>query len=81
MSTTLVTVGIEEEITDVLRTMSDKGARAIVDDRGRLRGIICIDDVIGVLAAEVARLARLIQREQTQELEKTDDPFRDEFAA
>jgi len=33
-----------------------------------------------VIATELMQLARLIRREQSQELKKTDDPFQDEFA-
>ena len=82
MSGDLVTARVEDEVADVLRAMSTKGVRRapIVDRQGQLRGIVSVDDLLAVIATEVMQLARLIRREQSQELKKTEDPFQDEFA-
>ena len=62
--------------------MSDKSVcRApVVDDRGLLRAVISMDDLVGTIAAEFVRVTRLIRREQEHEVEKTEDVFRNEFA-
>jgi Mg/Co/Ni transporter MgtE len=52
----------------------------IVDRQRQLRGIVLVDDLIAVIATELMQLARLIRREQSRELKKTEDPFQDEFA-
>lgn len=82
MSGDLVTAQAGDEVTDTLRAMSAKGVRRvpIVDQQGRLQGIVSVDDLVVVIATELMRLARLIHREQARELNKTTDPFQDEFA-
>ena len=80
MSTDLVMVNVDDELTDVLRTMSDKGVRRapVIDDHGILHGIVSMDDLIGAIAAELVRVTRLIRRGQEHEVEKTEDVSRSE---
>ncbi len=82
MSGDLVTARPEDDVTDTLRAMSAKGVRRapLVDQQGRLQGIVSVDDLVVVVATELMRLARLIRHEQARELKKTADPFQDEFA-
>ena len=39
----------------------------VVDSRGRLVGLITVDDLIDLLAEELSRLATLVNREQRRE--------------
>jgi hypothetical protein len=52
----------------------------IVDRHGRLKGLASIDDLLLLIAQELARISVLINREQRTETLKTEDLFRDEFA-
>lgn len=82
MTSPVVVVNSEDQLTDALRTMSDAGVRRapVIDERGLLRGIVAMDDLISVIAAEIARVTRLIRREQEREVVKTEDVFRNELA-
>ena len=66
MSAQLATAGEEEDIFETIQRMRNIGVRRmpIVDAEGALAGIVSIDDIIEVLAAEMTELARLIAREQ-----------------
>ena len=69
MSERLATAGEEEDIFETIQRMRNIGVRRmpIVDAEGALAGIVSIDDIIEVLAAEMTELARLIAREQLRE--------------
>ncbi len=70
MSDRLITTGLHDGIMDTLRKMRTKGVRRIpvVDDEGNLEGILAVDDVLELLADELALLAKTSSR--GQELEK-----------
>lgn len=82
MSSPLVMVGTEDEVTDVLRAMSEKGVRRapVIDAQGMLAGIVSIEDLVGVIAAELARVTRLIRRGREAEVRKTEDSFKGKSA-
>ena len=72
MSAKLLTARDGDEIWDTLSRMRQSGVRRmpVVDDSGALQGIIAMDDVIELLADELAQLAKLVAREQN--VEQTD---------
>ena len=69
MSAPALVVGVDDQLTDALRVMSERGVRRapVVDHRGLLRGIVTLEDLMNVIAAELAGVARLIDREQAHE--------------
>jgi CBS domain-containing protein len=52
----------------------------VVDRDGRLRGLVSVDDLVPLLARELAKIGALIRHEQVAEIQKTENSFRDEFA-
>lgn len=60
-----VTVTQETNTYDIVRTLGDNGIRRVpvVDDEGTLRGIVSIDDLIVLLAAEMDQLSEVIERQ------------------
>ncbi|WJW76420.1 CBS domain-containing protein [Thiohalobacter sp. IOR34] len=69
MSFKLKTAREDEEVADVVRRMRAYGVRRmpVVDEQGALQGLITLDDLIELLAEEMADLAGLIGREQRRE--------------
>lgn len=65
----LVTVHACDSVTDTAELMRVKGVRRlpVVDDQGTLVGIVTADDLLGVLAAGMGSLAKMINREQRRE--------------
>lgn len=63
MADDLVTVGPETGVFDLVRTMSEEGIRRIpvVNDAGSLEGIVTLDDVLTLLAEELAFLADVVE--------------------
>lgn len=69
MSYDLVTVNEEREMWDVASLMQSKGIRRVpvVDSKGFLVGIFCMDDILEIVTAELNGLVRLVNREQRNE--------------
>lgn len=69
MSPELVTVYEADGVWETLQRMRVKGVRRlpVVDARGILQGIVAMDDMIELLADELAQLAKLVAREQSLE--------------
>ncbi|MCK5227913.1 MAG: CBS domain-containing protein [Desulfobulbaceae bacterium] len=69
MSFELLTATEEDEILETVKRMRSKGVRRIpvVNQRGSLEGIITVDDLVDLLAEQIADLAALITTEQRQE--------------
>lgn len=67
--TPIRTASIKESLHDVTRKMRRHGVRRlpIVDEEGRLVGIVSLDDVLLLLGQEMADLAGTIQTEIVQE--------------
>jgi len=82
MSSPVVTVREEAGVLEALSKMAARGVRRapIVDRNGQLKGLTSIDDLLPLIAQELARISVLINREQRTEVLKTEDLFRDEFA-
>ena len=63
MSSQLVSVRNSQTVLDTIRLMHTKGVRRIpvVNLEGELEGIITADDILGMLAEEMAELAKISQ--------------------
>jgi CBS domain-containing protein len=70
-------------LLEALEQMAARGVRRapIVDRHGHLKGLVSMDDVVPLLARELAKISVLIRREQIGEVRKTEDVLQDEFAA
>ncbi len=66
----LAVVKEDEGIFDAIQLMSSKGIRRlpVVDKNGSLLGIVTLDDVLQLLAKEFDALAKLVRREQKNEV-------------
>jgi CBS domain-containing protein len=62
MSTELTTVGEDDDVADVIKRLAMAGVRRapVVNPVGDLVGVLSFDDVLPVVSAELAGLARLI---------------------
>lgn len=71
MSADVVTAREDASVAEMLRTMRRKGLRRlpVVDGRGVLQGLVTLDDLLSLLAGELAEMAQAIQTEQQRELE------------
>jgi len=69
MTAPLVTVGKEEGIFETLRTLSRHRVRRIgvVDDDGALYGMVSSDDLVSLLARELAALTEAIVEQPVKE--------------
>jgi CBS domain-containing protein len=69
MTTDLATVREDQGLVETIDVMRRKGVRRVpvVDRDGGLVGILAVDDVIGLLADELAGLAGIVAREQERE--------------
>jgi CBS domain-containing protein len=69
MKRNLVTAMESESLHAALKRMQSAGIRRlpVVDAQGVLKGIVTLDDVIGLLSEELADLAKLVIREQKKE--------------
>jgi signal-transduction protein with cAMP-binding, CBS, and nucleotidyltransferase domain len=69
MSPELATAGEKEGIWDTLQRMRSKGVRRlpVVNEDGGLEGILTVDDLIDLLAEELALLAKIADRGQALE--------------
>lgn len=69
MSPQLVSVQEKEGVLETIRLMRAKGIRRIpvVNQEGGLEGIVSADDILDLLAEEMAELAKVAPREQERE--------------
>jgi CBS domain-containing protein len=58
-------LGSERRVEELLQTMSEQGVRRmpVVDEDGRLEGIVTMDDLLLVLAQQLGWLADAVRRE------------------
>lgn len=72
MSFELVTARENDSLWDTMQQMRIHGVRRlpVVDDRGGLVGIVALDDLLELLADELAALAKTVGREQQQEKQR-----------
>jgi CBS domain-containing protein len=70
MGPQLISVREDEGVFETIRLMRAKGIRRIpvVNQEGGLEGIVSADDILDLLAEEMAELAKLAPREQMREL-------------
>jgi len=68
------TVYADTSIEDALRRMRGGAFRRapVVDDDGRLVGLLSLDDILELLAEEFAEIGRLIHEEEPSSLGRTD---------
>jgi predicted transcriptional regulator len=76
MSNQLLIVAEGDELADATAKMRARGVRRapVVDKAGVLVGILTVDDILEVLAGELADLVRLTVREQHHEREVRSEP-------
>jgi len=69
MSPQLISVQEKEGVLETIRLMRAKGIRRIpvVNQEGGLEGIVSADDILDLLAEEMAELAKVAPREQESE--------------
>lgn len=69
MSSELLTVNENEQLTDLVQKMYGKAVRRVpvVNANGALVGIVTTDDVIDLIAEQLNSLVGLVQREQHRE--------------
>jgi CBS domain-containing protein len=82
MSTPVVSLREEDSFLEALDKMSARGVRRapVLDRDGRLKGMVSVDDLVPLLARELAKIGALIRHEQAAEMRKTENSFSDEFA-
>lgn len=68
----LAVLSEDAEISDAIQLMSHKGIRRlpIVDREGSLVGIVCMDDLLAVVAEDLSALAKLVEHEAAKENQK-----------
>ncbi len=76
MSSELLILAENDELADTTAKMRARGVRRapVVDHAGLLVGILTLDDILEVLAGELADLVRLTVREQHHEREVRSQP-------
>ena len=69
MSNELLTVTENEQLTDLVQKMQGKAVRRVpvVNANGALIGIVTADDLIDLIAEQLASLVGMVQREQHRE--------------
>jgi CBS domain-containing protein len=69
MATDLITARESEGVLETMQIMRYKGVRRlpIVNEHGRLVGIVTIDDLLELLSDQLGELAKVIVREQAHE--------------
>ena len=72
MSEPLETINESDEVWQVLERMRSRGVRRlpVLGAHGELVGIVSADDLLELVAEEIASLARIIGREQRQEVSR-----------
>jgi CBS domain-containing protein len=61
----LVTASLDDSVFDVLRLFREEGIRRlpVVDDEGTLVGVLALDDIIVLLATEMANVGETVQNQ------------------
>ena len=69
MSDDLDTCAMADDVYETIERMRLRGVRRmpVVDDGGRLAGVVSADDLLGFLAEEMGELARIAPHQQSQE--------------
>jgi len=82
MSGPLLSLREEEGMLEALSRMASRGVRRapVLDRDGHLAGLVSVDDLVPLLAQELAEISALIRRGQLKEARRTEDTFRDEYA-
>ena len=82
MSTPVVSLREEDSFLEALDKMSARGVRRapVLDRDGHLKGLVSVNDLVPLLARELAKIGALIRHEQAAEMRKTENSFTDEFA-
>ena len=82
MSSPLLSLREDDGFLAALDKMSARGVRRapVLDRDGRLKGLVSVDDLVPLLARELAKIGALIRHEQAAEMRKTENSFSDEFA-
>jgi CBS domain-containing protein len=83
MSSPVVSLREDDGFIEALDKMSGGGVRRapVVDREGRLKGMVSVDDLVPLLARELAKIGALIRHGQAAEIRRAGDKFLDEFAA
>jgi CBS domain-containing protein len=83
MSAPVLSLRDEDGFLEALDKMSAGGVRRapVLDRDGRLKGLVSVDDLVPLLARELAKIGALIRHEQASEIRKTENSFSDEFAS
>lgn len=65
MSTDLLTIKNTQGIQDALSAMAERGVRRapVVDEQGKLVGIVTADDVVKILADEFGKLSQIMHQQ------------------
>jgi CBS domain-containing protein len=82
MSTPVMTLHEDDSFIAALDKMSAQGVRRapVLDREGRLKGLVSVDDLVPLLARELAKIGALIRHGQAAEMRMTENIFSDEFA-
>lgn len=82
MSSPVLTVREDDGFLQALDKMSARGVRRVpvVDREGHLKGLVSVDDLVPLLARELAKVGALIRHGQAAEIGKTENSFQDEYA-
>lgn len=81
MSSPVVSLREEDSFIEALDKMSARGVRRapVLDRDGHLKGLVSVDDLVPLLARELAKIGALIRHGQAAEMRKTQNAFTDEF--
>jgi CBS domain-containing protein len=81
MSSPVVSLREDDSFIEALDKMSARGVRRapVLDPDGCLKGLVSVDDLVPLLARELAKIGALIRHGQAAEMRKTKDAFTDEF--
>jgi len=82
MSAPVVSLSQDDSFLEALDKMSAQGVRRapVLDRDGRLKGLVSVDDLVPLLARELAKIGALIRHGQAAEMRKNETTFSDEFA-
>jgi CBS domain-containing protein len=82
MSAPVVSLIEDDGFVAALDKMSAQGVRRapVLDREGRLKGLVSVDDLVPLLARELAKIGALIRHGQAAEMRKNESLFSDEFA-